>query len=97
MNKETNFEATNCVEEVMENCVSPEKVSSGKLKKSIIGLLLTGATVGTIVTIVCKRKNKGKKKSKKTIEDKMIEKLQKKGYTVYKPLDDNFGDEEYQQ
>lgn len=79
MNKEQNFEAVECVEEVVETCELPGKTGGNKIvKASLIGLGVV-AIAGTITALV--------RKHKKSFDDLMVKKLVKKGYTVVPPLD----------
>lgn len=80
MNKEVNFETTECVEEVTEVCELSENLGGNKIVKGLaVGLGVT-AVAGFIIAMV--RKHKG-------LLDKLaIKRLSKKGYTVMEPIDD---------
>lgn len=78
------LEVGNCAEEVVEVCENPVKLGNTTIfKASMIGLgvAAAGATIWVIV------RNR-KKRKKKTLNDLMVERLEKKGYTVVPPLDD---------
>lgn len=85
MDKKVEFDAANCVEEVVEVCELPENLGEKKISKKIgIGLCMTAITTAVVV-LVRKRKGRFEKAAKKFLE--------KKGYTVVAPLDDLVVDE----
>jgi hypothetical protein len=70
------------IEEVVENCDIPE-VSSDNM----IGKIVAGAVVvctGALAALAYKNREK--------LDEIRIKKLEKKGYTVYKPEDDQYQD-----
>ncbi len=83
---EMELNASNCAEEVVEIIELPESLGKKILKKSIVGLCLTAATVGIIVAI---------RKGKDKLDIIRAKKLEKHGWTCFKNFDeDDYSDEE---
>ena len=89
MNEEMKVDTIECVEGVTEICEIPEEVGGlSPFVKVLIGLgLITAVGAGTVAIV------KKVKKSKR-YENWMKKRLEKKGYTVMEPWDDDIVDED---
>ena len=79
-----------CSEETVGNCETLMKIGNTTIIKALLiggGVAAAGATIYVIV------RNR-KKRKKKTLNDVMVERLVKKGYTVVPPLEDCPGENE---
>lgn len=87
MNNEKILDVNTNIEDAVEVCTLPEE-NGGKFVKLLLGTVGISAAAGATIAIVrLVRKHKAKKPNK-TKEEKMIQKLQKEGYTVVPPLDE---------
>lgn len=91
MNNEVNMETMDNLEGATAICDIPES-DGGSFAKLLLGVLGAAAITGTTIVLVSKRKGKAKRK-KLTKEEKMIAKLEAKGYVITGPLEELFSDE----
>lgn len=84
MNNET--KTTTCVEEVMENYdVAVDELESANAKKTIFKLGIFAAVAGIVITVL----RKTKEKRIAWMNNIRIKKLEKQGYTVMAPFEDD--------
>jgi hypothetical protein len=83
MNNET--KTTTCVEEVMENYDVTNELESTNTKKTIFKLGIFAAVAGIVITVL----RKTKEKRIAWMNNIRIKKLEKQGYTVMPPFEDD--------
>lgn len=71
--------------EVLDPTEETENSENGSLGKLAVGALVVGVAAGALATFVHKNKDK--------IKERRIAKLEKEGYVVYKPVEDDIEDD----